>query len=91
MAELTGLPIQEIIRMCAGIGLIHLKKINFDIHNTIYQAAAVAPRSAKSSQSHKTRKSNNSENAPEKTVAYPGKKRSQLRVLKPSRDDQKAN
>ncbi len=39
----TGLPLTEIIRICAGIGLVHLEKIQYDIHGSIYKASVKLP------------------------------------------------
>lgn len=38
-ARLTGLPKQEIIRLCTAIGIEDLRKLNWDIAGTISKAA----------------------------------------------------
>ena len=38
-ANLTGLPKQEIIRLCTAIGLEDLRKLNWDIAGALSQAA----------------------------------------------------
>lgn len=93
-AELTGLPMQEIIRMCAGIGLIHLKKINFDIHGTIYKAtsesAEIIPMSL--DQVAESKQTSPLAEAPRLPTKYPAKKRAPIRPLdKPADGERKAN
>jgi hypothetical protein len=78
-SELTGLPAQEIIRLCASIGLVHLEKINFKIASAIYHAPVAKPSASDPVPS------------PTNVVPHPKKKRPLLSAMESPDQDLKAN